>query len=301
VVRAALVPVAIYGLFLAAMQALNPSYLLGLDAADGMMATAPGIAMFIAAAAFASMVLGAVKIERQAKRVTYGYRRTFFGWIIKLIAGNPIMPLVSIAGVIGFSMAVFSYFGENNLGVEFFVESEPEQAIVYVKARGNLSLNEKDDLVRQAEEIVLQHPGISSVFAFAGAGGLNQNTAGASAPKDTIGQIQLETVPWEDRKYRPDLDGDIVIDELSAALQEIPGIQIEVLELGRGPATAKPVHLRLKGDNWEDLLATTADMRALFDETEALTQIEDTRPLPGIDWQIDVDVQKAGRYGADLA
>jgi len=301
VLRAALVPVAIYGLFLAAMQALNPSYMLGLNAADGMMATAPGIIMFIAAAAFASMVLGAVKIERQAKRVTYGYRRTFFGWIIKLIAGNPIMPLVSIAGVIGFSMAVFSYFGDNNLGVEFFVESEPEQAIVYVKARGNLSLHEKDELVRQAEEIVLRHPGISSVFAFAGAGGLNQNTAGASAPKDTIGQIQLETVPWEDRKDRPDLDGDIVIDELSVALQEIPGIQIEVLELGRGPATAKPVHLRLKGDNWEDLLTTTADMRALFNETEALTQIEDTRPLPGIDWQIDVDVQKAGRYGADVA
>ena len=24
-------------------------------------------------------------------------------------------------------------------------------------------------------------------------------------------------------------------------------------------------------------------------------------PLPGIDWQIDVDVEKAGRYGADVA
>jgi multidrug efflux pump len=32
-----------------------------------------------------------------------------------------------------------------------------------------------------------------------------------------------------------------------------------------------------------------------------LTLIEDTRPLPGIDWQIDVDVVKAGRYGADVA
>ena len=101
--------------------------------------------------------------------------------------------------------------------------------------------------MRQAEEIVLQHPGISSVFAFAGAG-IKPKHRRASAPKDTIGQIQLETVPWEDRKDRPELDGDIVIDELSAALQEIPGIQIEVLELGRGPATAKPVHLRLKGD-----------------------------------------------------
>ena len=49
----------------------------------------------------------------------------------------------------------------------------------------------------------------------------------------------METVPWEDRKGRPELDGDIVIDELSAALQEIPGIQIEVLELGRGPGNGK--------------------------------------------------------------
>lgn len=31
-----------------------------------------------------------------------------------------------------------------------------------------------------------------------------------------------------------------------------------------------------------------------------LTLVEDTRPLPGIDWQIDVDVEKAGRYGADV-
>jgi multidrug efflux pump len=32
-----------------------------------------------------------------------------------------------------------------------------------------------------------------------------------------------------------------------------------------------------------------------------ITGIEDTRPLPGIDWQIDVDVEKAGRFGADVA
>ena len=42
-------------------------------------------------------------------------------------------------------------------------------------------------------------------------------------------------------------------------------------------------------------------MRSIFDQTEGLIQVEDTRPLPGIDWQIDVDVEKAGRYGADVA
>jgi multidrug efflux pump len=32
-----------------------------------------------------------------------------------------------------------------------------------------------------------------------------------------------------------------------------------------------------------------------------LTDIDDTLPLPGIDWQIDVDVAQAGRFGADVA
>ena len=149
--------------------------------------------------------------------------------------------------------------------------------------------------------IVNSHPGVESVFSFAGAGGLNQNTAGASAPKDTIGQIQLETIPWENRRGNPDLDGNKIIAELSNALTSLPGIEIEILELERGPASPKPVHLRLKGENWNDLLSTTAKMRGIFDQTEGLVQVEDTRPLPGIDWQIDVDVEKAGRYGADVA
>ena len=112
------------------------------------------------------------------------------------------------------------------------MESEPEQAIVYVRARGNLSLQEKDDIVKEAEKIVLAHPGVDSVFAFAGAGGLNQNTAGASSPKDTIGQIQLETIPWDKRKNKPELDGNLVIAELLADLQKIPGIKKQVLGKG---------------------------------------------------------------------
>ncbi len=300
--RAALVPVVFYAVFLSAMQVVNPAYLLGLDRdALGILAIFPGAAMFILSAFAGSTVLGAVKIQRPAKRVQVGYRRTFFGYFIKLVAGNPIMPLVTIMAVAFFAVSVFTYFGANNKGVEFFVESEPEQAIVYVKARGNLSLDEKDDLLRQAEKIVIDHPGIASVFSFAGSGGLNQNTAGASTPKDTIGQIQLETIPWEDRRGRADLDGNVVVDELTAQLKQIPGIQIEVLALGRGPASSKPVHLRVTGDNWDDLLASTSQMRAVFEDTAGLHLIEDSLPLPGIDWQIDVDVEKAGRYGADVA
>ncbi|MDP4990963.1 MAG: efflux RND transporter permease subunit, partial [Marivita lacus] len=179
--------------------------------------------------------------------------------------------------------------------------SEPEQAIVYVRARGNLSLPEKDALVMRAEQIVLAHPGVKNAFSFAGEGGLNTDASGASVPKDTIGQVQLETIPWEDRADRPDLDGDLVIEELAEQLKVIPGVEIEILSQNRGPASGKPVHLRLKADDWDTLLASTATARDKFEATPGLTLIEDTLPLPGIDWQIDVDVEKAGRYGANVA
>jgi multidrug efflux pump len=301
-VRALLVPITWMGMFIGAMQVLNPAYL------SPSLAESPGLALMIGTVLFfgsafgASMALGAAKITwKRRRRIRAGHKRTPFGLFIKFIAGNPIMPLVAVAAVIGFVGMTFMTFTQNNNGVEFFVESEPEQAIVYVRARGNLSVHEKDDLVRQVEERVLAHPGVLNAFAFSGEGGLDNNTGGAQPPRDTIGQVQLETIPWEERSDRPDLDGDLVIDELTAELEQIPGIKIEILAQSRGPASGKPVHLRLKGDNWENLLEATRLARAQFDQTDGLELVEDTLPLPGIDWQIDVNTEKAGLYGADVA
>ncbi|MDJ0824966.1 MAG: efflux RND transporter permease subunit [Rhodobacter sp.] len=324
IVRAALVPVSAYLVFLGAMQVLNPNYLFaalgGANPLPGAAAALPGIVLFLGGAVFTSITLGAAAIHIKPRKIRAGRRRTPFGWFIKAIAGNPVMPIVAIAAVVGFvGFIMFVWFPARSLGVEFFVESEPEQAIVYVRARGNLSLAEKDALVDEVEQVILATQGVDSAFAFAGAGGLNQNTGGASGPRDTIGQVQIELVRWEDRprveqteliggvvpfdtsEVDVDFDGDVVLDRLQARLDQIPGIKTEILNLSRGPASGKPVHLRMKGDNWQDLLAAAEIARTRFEATPGLIDIEDTRPLPGIDWQIDVDVEKAGRYGADVA
>ncbi|WP_428925394.1 efflux RND transporter permease subunit [Marinibacterium sp. SX1] len=316
VVRAALVPLALYGLFLSAMQVLNPAYLLPAGAVSPTMGSLFGGLLFLVFAFSASVTLGAARIERRERPPRAGHHRTPLGWLITAIAGNPIMPIVTVVVVFMGVMAVFQAYGENQLGVEFFVETEPEQATAYVRARGNLSLAEADRLVRRAEEVIGSHPAVINVFSFAGEGGLNQNTGGSEAPADTVGQIQFEILPWEDRPKLsepiidgvldreiadPRFDGDLVIDQLEARLAQIPGIQTEILPLTGGPASAKPVHLRIKADGWDPLVTATEQARARFDATPGLIQVEDTLPLPGIDWQIDVDVEKAGRYGADVA
>ncbi len=323
--RAALVPPAAALLFVAAMQLLNPEYIfapLGMQnplGSSGAGAILPGAALFLLASTLTTITLAAARIARKPRQVRSGYRRSPFGWLIHLIAGNPVMPLLTIAGVLAFVAYVGITFAANNQGTEFFTRTEPEQSIIYIRGRGNLSLEEKDAMVRAAEKVALSIPGIESTFAFAGAGGLNQNTGGASGPRDTIGQVQIEMTRWEDRprvieKIRllgilpferaiidPSYDGFAIMAELERRLAEIPGLRFEVLEISPGPASAKPVHLRLMGQDWEALMQAADIAARKFAQTPGLINVEDTRPLPGIDWQLQVDVEKAGRYGTDVA
>ncbi|MEM6727343.1 MAG: efflux RND transporter permease subunit, partial [Pseudomonadota bacterium] len=319
IVRAALVPATMIITFAGAMQLLNPTYLMGAAGAEGFGGTVVGIVIFLFGAIATSIALGAAEIRRRERRVRSGHKRTPFGHFIKFIAGNPIMPIAVIGGIGFLVISVFSYFGENNNGVEFFVESEPEQAIVYVRARGNMSLEEKDAILAEVEDILISHPGVESTFAFAGAGGLNQNTGGASSPLDTIAQAQIELIPWENRptiseetrlfgilpftttEVDPAFDGDRVLEELEAEMGRIPGIYVETLNLAQGPASGKPVHLRLTGSDFDALREAVLSARAKFEDIPGLTDVEDNLPLPGIDWQINVDVEKAGRFGADVA
>ncbi|PTW49801.1 efflux RND transporter permease subunit [Rhodovulum kholense] len=295
--RLGLMALALATAFLGAMRMLNPAWPAPGPASSGPLEMLPGLVLFTLGLIGCSLAVNALR-DPQPEPVKAGYRPTLFGRLIRAIAGNPVMPLVTAGAVIAFVAGVFVYYGKHNNGVEFFVKTEPEQAIVYVRARGNLSIDEKDAMVKAAERIVLAEPGVENVFSFAGEGGLSQNTGGAQPPLDTIGQVQIELMPWQERAADPDLHGGLILARIERKLAQIPGIRTEILNLSDGPASAKPVHLRLKGDNWDDLSAAAQIALDRFEATEGLRDVEDTRPLPGIDWQVDVDTEEAGRFGA---
>ncbi|WP_138423028.1 efflux RND transporter permease subunit [Maritimibacter alexandrii] len=321
VVRAALVLPAFALLFVAALQIANPDFLFGRGSnpLDGAVAMLPGIVLFVVMALVTTILLDATKPKRKPKKVTGTYRRTGFGVIINAIVGNPVMPIVTILGVMALVAGIGMDYGRNNQGVDFFADTAPEQAIVYVRGRGNLSIEEKDDMVRRVEEVVRAVPGVKNAFSFAGEGGLNQNTGGAAGPRDTIGQVQIEIATFEDRPSYDvedkllgiipytrtvrdaDYDGKVVVERLKRDLAGLEGIPTEVAGIAGGPASTKPVNLRLKGDDWNTLLAATETTRQFFEGLTGLAQVEDTRPLPGIDWQLNIDVEEAGRYGTDVA
>lgn len=228
------------------------------------------------------------------KLVETGYRRTPFGHVVQFVVGNPVMPFVAIGAALGGMFMIVSTFSENNYGVEFFVKTEPERSLIYVRARGNLSLAEKDRLVRQVEDTVLDVDGVASVFAFAGNGGLEKR--GGDGPPDSIGEIQLELLPWDERRA-----GDEIIAEVEERIASVPGVIAELQVQRDGPEQGKPIQLRLEAQNFDLLLRTAAEAERLFQADPDLIKVDDTSPLPGIDWAISVDREMAGRFGADMS
>ncbi len=254
-----------------------------------------GLPVITAALMLLSILGSSLAPKPRLRKIQTGYKRSPFGHVIHFIAGNPIMPVVILVATGFFVTSVFSYFGEHNNGTEFFVKTEPERAIAYVRARGNLSLAEKDNLVRKVENKIMKIDGVESVFSFAGRGGLSQKPSGAQTPTDAIGQVQIELAPWDKRRK-----GDAILEDINTSLKAIPGIQAEITKESMGPVSGKPLSLRIYGQDWQDLLNSAKMVREKFESMPGLTKIEDSRPLPGIDWKIDVDVESAGRYGADV-
>lgn len=204
-------------------------------------------------------------------------------------------PGTVIVAALAVLTSIFVLYSNFNNGVEFFVETEPEQAAVLVSARGNLSAFEMLDIVKDVEEIVIGVDGVESTFTQTGGnqGGPGQ---GGDLPADVIGRISIELVPYEQR--RP---GAIILEEIRTLTRDMPGIKVEVRKREEGPPTGKDVQIQLSSRDAEALRATTRMIRDHLDEDSELIDIEDSLPLPGIEWVLSIDREQAGRFGADVA
>ena len=219
---------------------------------------------------------------------------------LKLASGNIIGNVLVIVAIISAAIFVFGQFGEKSAGVEFFVDEELDQAIVLVSARGNLSATQARDLVGEVEDIILTIPGIrNSVMIATAPGGStgSGNPIGGvqDKPADVIGELQIELTNYCCRRQAVEIFRDIR--EMTAA---IPGMIVEVRKIEGGPPTGKDIRLQVKSTNYDDMAATVAVARKYFDTLTGIQDLEDGRPLPGIEWELKVNREEAGRYNAGI-
>ena len=218
------------------------------------------------------------------------------GWYVRLLTAtcrNPGITLLATALVLAGSFWAYQQFGR---GMTFFSDSDPSFARVVVRARGNLSADEIYALVREVEDRVLDIPGIKSVNTNTVLGGGGGGRFSSSA--DMVGYIFLEMHEQHERQ----LTGREILERARAATASLAGIAVEVRRMEEGPPVGKPVQIQFSAQNRELLVPVVAKVRQYIDaNVTGLRDVDDTRALPGVEWELAVDRAQAALYGADVS
>ena len=119
--------------------------------------------------------------------------------------------------------------------------------------------------------------------------------ANSEEAEDIVGSISLEFADW---RHRPRVNQ--IFETLRERLVDFSGVIIDLRKEEGGPPVGKPLQLQLSSYYPELLVPAAAIVRAQFDGMTGLNSIEDSRPLPGIDWALQVDRAQAAKYGVDI-
>lgn len=216
------------------------------------------------------------------------------------LSGNrPRLYFLATFGLLIFSFILFGLFPPKVL---FFPETPPKQVYVYIEypigtdieVTNALSIeieNKIQDYL-QKYEVDGKNQIITSVIGQVGEGTSdpNQGQQGGATPNKA--RITVDFVKFMDRG---DVDTDDVLVEIRNLLKNIPGVNITVDRPQDGPPTGAPINIEISGDDYEQLLSTSENIKQYINDANILgieelsLDVEQGKPeLPFI-----IDRQKA--------
>ena len=211
--------------------------------------------------------------------------------ILKPVVNAP----VKFAGIMFiFIFGIFALYFKFNSGQEFFTPIESQYGMIEIRAQGNLSINEQKEITLSVNRIVEQLEGVKQLYGYSSA--TNYVPFGSDVSRDQISTILVELVPRSERSS----GSKEIFRTIREKTKSIPGIFVTGQEMEQGPPTGKDIQIQLSSSNRASLYKKAKDLRVWIDQNvEGIRDLQDTLPLAGIQWEIDVDESRAAMLGID--
>ncbi|NNC54630.1 MAG: efflux RND transporter permease subunit, partial [Pseudomonadales bacterium] len=184
------------------------------------------------------------------------------------------------------------------VGMIYFSQSEPQYLQVSVRARGNFSASEVNDLVKEVEDRIIDVEGLRAINTQTLSVGVQsaQDSFTDTGSSDRIGAFFIELLHEQQR----DIGGLEVMREIRRRTASMPGIQVDVFPFEGGPPVGKPIQIELRSRDRGLLEPALARLSEYMSTVPGLIDIDDTLALPSIEWRLQVDRAQAALYGADV-
>lgn len=183
-------------------------------------------------------------------------------WCLK----KPWRPLVMVLFLFVFS---FIYFGIRGPKVVFFPQGDPNNIYVYLKLPEGTDPSITNSVMRKVEAKVYsvigeENPIVESM--------ISNITIGVTDPRDgdqnsypNKGKMAINFVEFEKRHGASTSE---YLTKLQSMKWDIPGAEITVNKEQSGPPQAKPVTIEITGDDFNDLVNTSNDVRKFLNDAK---------------------------------
>jgi multidrug efflux pump len=231
-------------------------------------------------------------------------------WV--LVGRRPVKAFISLFGI--FILAVILLVVSFSIGrtkQTFFPSGDPHFVYVYLKLPVGTDVKYTDSITRVLEKRVEKV--LEKENAKPGAPGsivesiISNVAVSANNPRDNnrsiqsnLGRIQVSFVDFDKRNGKRTMP---IKDSIRAAVQGIPGTNIEVAQEDGGPPTDPPVNIEVAGDNFESI-ADIAKQLFNYLDTNRIKGIENLQPdvdLNNPEITVNVNRERAMMEGISTA
>ncbi len=182
----------------------------------------------------------------------------------------------------------------------FFPQGEPNFVYTYINLPIGTNQVYTDSITKVVEDRVYKvigedNPIVESVIANV-AVGAGDPQEGAQQAQPHKGKVTVAFVPFAERQGQSTR---ALLDSIRIKIKGIPGAEITVEQEQGGPPTGKPINIEISGDNFNDLINTSINLKNFINKEgidgieELKSDIQASKP----EVRVNIDREKASREG----
>ena len=204
--------------------------------------------------------------------------------------------LITLFAFVFLFVGTFYWYGKNTFPrkrIEFFPKTEPNEAVVNIRAPLGTTLEVSDKYVASVEDFVNKDKKkLDAVVANVG----QRRGSGASSAGSTttyLSHVVLDFPNWQNWIEKPSS----IIKKLRQKLDQMVGVEIKLAEARSGPPTGMALNLEVRGEDFNQMSVAVEAIKQKIKNIPGLVDLTDDFDRSRPELKVIIDRDKASRLG----
>lgn len=199
-----------------------------------------------------------------------------------------------LIGVLALFIASFALIPGGFIGTAFVSPSDRGELNISLEMAPGTPLAQTNQMVFEAEKMVMAHPEVEKVFSNVGTQSGNALTGNTAT--SNIAEISVRMVDKNLRTISSDAFGELARNEIS----KIPGVKVTVKPTGITGSSEAPIQIAIKGTDMDKIWDAAKKLKTVMEKTPGTDYVEFSTKNPQTEIDIQIDRNKMNMVGLSI-